>query len=300
MVRMAEYWSSSDFAYMCLLDRQRTIALRDAVREAVKPGDTVLDVGTGTGILSLFAAQAGAGRVVAVEADGRLAGWVRETVAANGFAGVITVVSGNILHAGMTDPTVTDIAVLGLLEGQGRAADVVIAELVETALIEETLVPVLNTLRERGVVDARTRILPARYRTRAQLVDVDEEMYGFRFRTMRHAWPFYARSDEWHPVRVDDRSDVVEIWDGRLDEGPVVEEVRAEPRFALASPGRVNGVRITGEMASPAGTWIGACNTLNGDKIYPLPAREVAGEAALRVRYRMGAGLRELDIRWLG
>ncbi|HEX6871724.1 MAG TPA: 50S ribosomal protein L11 methyltransferase [Micromonosporaceae bacterium] len=279
---MGEYWSSSDFAYMCLLDQQRTLALRDAIRATVNPGDTVLDVGAGTGILSLFAAQAGAGQVFAVEADTRLSGWIRETVDANGYADRITVVAGNVLAA-------PDLPV----------ADVVLAELVETALIEETLVPVLNALRQRGVVTADTRMVPARYRTHVQLVHVQEQVYGFQFRTMRHAWPFYAGSDEWHPVPIENLTEPVEIWDARLDDGPVAEAVAARPRLPVTRPGWCNGVRIAGEMASPAGVWLGACNTLNGDKVYPLPPREVTGEVGLSVRYRMGAGLRELEITWL-
>ncbi|MCA9002399.1 MAG: class I SAM-dependent methyltransferase, partial [Planctomycetes bacterium] len=54
---------------LMLLDRVRTDAYRRALREAVTPDHTVLDVGSGTGILSLFAAQAGAKQVHSAEAS---------------------------------------------------------------------------------------------------------------------------------------------------------------------------------------------------------------------------------------
>jgi len=50
-----------------LLDTRRTQAFRDAIEHAIKGGETVIDVGSGSGILSMFAARAGAKEVYALE-----------------------------------------------------------------------------------------------------------------------------------------------------------------------------------------------------------------------------------------
>ena len=55
----------------------------------------VVDVGTGSGILALFAAQAGARKVYAVEASA-MAEKATEIVAANGFEDVVVVIKGKI------------------------------------------------------------------------------------------------------------------------------------------------------------------------------------------------------------
>lgn len=53
--------------HLALLSRTRTHVLRDLVLSSVTTGDRVLDAGTGTGILAIWAAQAGADKVIAVD-----------------------------------------------------------------------------------------------------------------------------------------------------------------------------------------------------------------------------------------
>jgi len=80
-----------------LQDSVRTSTYRDAIMSnAVNfKGKVVLDVGTGSGILAFFAAQAGARRVYAVEAS-CVAKHARTLVEKNGFSDIITVLEGKV------------------------------------------------------------------------------------------------------------------------------------------------------------------------------------------------------------
>ena len=97
-------------------DRVRTDAFRRAIDAVVRPGDVVLDVGAGSGILSMFAARAGAARVYAVEQT-TVAVLAQQLAAANGFDETITVFQGDVLD--IEPPERVDVIVSEWLGGFG-------------------------------------------------------------------------------------------------------------------------------------------------------------------------------------
>ncbi|HEX4348551.1 MAG TPA: hypothetical protein VHZ73_13330, partial [Vicinamibacterales bacterium] len=80
-----------------LQDTVRVGALRRAIAATVRPGDVVLDLASGTGILGLLALDAGAGRVYSIESTGMVE-IARSIAAANGLADRWTFVHGFSAH----------------------------------------------------------------------------------------------------------------------------------------------------------------------------------------------------------
>lgn len=82
-------------------DKVRTESYRNFIlnNPSVFKGATVLDVGCGTGILSMFAAQAGAKKVYAVDASD-VAFKAMRNVKENGLDGVVEVIKGKIEDIG--------------------------------------------------------------------------------------------------------------------------------------------------------------------------------------------------------
>lgn len=80
-----------------LKDSVRTGAYRNAIlnNPNLFKGKTVLDVGCGTGILSMFAAKAGAKHVVGIDMS-NIIDQAQKIIKANGFADTITLVKGKL------------------------------------------------------------------------------------------------------------------------------------------------------------------------------------------------------------
>jgi protein arginine N-methyltransferase 1 len=77
-----------------LQDASRVGAFERGIAAAVRPGDVVVDLGCGTGILGFLACRAGASRVYAID-EGGMAEVARSLAAANGFADRITIIRGH-------------------------------------------------------------------------------------------------------------------------------------------------------------------------------------------------------------
>lgn len=76
-----------------LADAPRMDAYVSALRQAVRPGSVVLDLGSGPGVFALLACKLGARRVYAIEPDDVIQ-LAREAVSANGFADRIECIQG--------------------------------------------------------------------------------------------------------------------------------------------------------------------------------------------------------------
>jgi type I protein arginine methyltransferase len=96
---LKQAWMADSFAdplvqERMLVDAKRCETFREAIRRTVKPGDVVVDLGAGTGLLSFFAVQAGAQRVYAIEMSG-IADLATQLISENGKQERITLIRGN-------------------------------------------------------------------------------------------------------------------------------------------------------------------------------------------------------------
>ncbi|MBO9574424.1 MAG: tetratricopeptide repeat protein [Sphingobium sp.] len=122
-------------------DVRRNHAFEMAIKAAIKEkgkGARVLDIGTGSGLLSMMAARAGAGPITACEMVPVIADMARQIVADNGYAGKIAI------H---TKPS-TDLEVGKELK---ERADILVSEILSSDLLTEN---VLDTFE-----DAHARLL---------------------------------------------------------------------------------------------------------------------------------------------
>jgi len=97
-------YSYNDIHQIMLQDTVRTDSYRDFIysNKDVFQGKTVLDVGCGTGILSLFCAKAGAARVISVD-NSAIIEKAKANIAANGLSDRITCVRGKIEEIDLPD-----------------------------------------------------------------------------------------------------------------------------------------------------------------------------------------------------
>jgi predicted RNA methylase len=107
----------------------------------VEEDDLVVDIGTGSGILALMAAKAGAQHVFAIEGDPSLERAARKVVAANGRADAVTVVGR---HS-------TQLKV-GFGADVPTGADVIVTEIFDSWLLGEGMVPVMHDAVQRGLL----------------------------------------------------------------------------------------------------------------------------------------------------
>lgn len=157
-----------------LADRVRTENYWRAIEKHVNPGDVVVDLGTGTGVLALFAAKQGA-QVHAIE-HGPILAAARAVAADNGIENI----EFHAVHSGKFE-----------LPGK---ADVILHEQIGEAAYDERVVENIADLRDR-VLKPDGMILPAKLDLFIEPVELgenqrvpfvwEENLHGIDFRAIK-------------------------------------------------------------------------------------------------------------------
>jgi 16S rRNA G966 N2-methylase RsmD len=130
---------------------------RKAIFEKVKPGHVVLDAGAGSGILSIFAANAGARKVYAVERTD-IAELAREMMKINGVQNTVEVIQGDLESVELPEKV-----------------DVIVSETLGQLGLDENVLPAFLVARDRWL-KPNGKMLPERVVTwMAPIEDVELE-----------------------------------------------------------------------------------------------------------------------------
>jgi predicted RNA methylase len=165
----ANYWSMTEGVFNCLIDAKRTSAFKNAIENSVKPGDIVVDMGTGTGVLAMFAAKMGAKKVYAIENDPKNVMTLHKTFKLNGYNNIV-VIEGDVTKINLPEKV-----------------DVIIGEMIATALIEELQVPAMNNILRFS--KKNTRVVLNKFESYLDLVSSNNEYYGYKFDIIRYEYP---------------------------------------------------------------------------------------------------------------
>jgi len=137
--------------YSMLLDSDRLAVFKEAIEKTVKPNDIVYDLGTGSGVLAMIASQT-AKKVYAVELDPITYEYAKENIKINNFENII-LIEADASEYNFKEPS-----------------NVIISEMMDTALITEPQVPVLNSILKKGLLKEGGKIIPEKVHNTAQVV----------------------------------------------------------------------------------------------------------------------------------
>ncbi len=163
-----------------LADEQRMAFYHEAIRRKIKPGDRVIDLGTGTGILAAFASRQGAAHVYAVD-HSSIIDHARELAAENGIENVdFEDVHSSRLYL-------------------DKRVDVILHEQIGDYLFDEAMVPNVCDLRDR-LLKPGGLILPSRFEffcepmtlhdgRRVPYIWELDDVHGFDFSGMERSRP---------------------------------------------------------------------------------------------------------------
>ena len=291
LVGVSSGWADPVEHARMLHDERRTGDYLAALAQAVRPGDVVVDLGTGSGVLAIAAARAGARHVYAVEASD-IAQVAQHVFAANGMEERITLVRGWSRQIDLPEQ-----------------ADLLVSEIIGNEPFEEEILETTLDVRRR-LLKPDARLIPHALTLFARPLRLPETearqralgrgalerwrgLYGIDFEPLVDA----ATPG---PVNSPTEAEVAAAWPavgpptvlGVLDLTAFdVATVGTSADLSVEPPGMVNAVAVTfcahlhGEIAHTLDPWRWPTSSW-ATSVWVLPdPLDVGPDAALRVRY---------------
>ena len=141
-------------------DGRRMVQYRKAIEAVVRPGDVVVDLGTGLGVLAIMAAQTGAEHVYGVDVRPQIRSITERIIAANGFGGRISFIRSDAMDLELPRPV-----------------DVILNELIGDFGTDENIHECVRTVADRYLKEDG-RVIPARLSTHIVGVSYAGELRG--------------------------------------------------------------------------------------------------------------------------
>ena len=141
-------------------DVPRNQAFEEAIIARLSPGDTVLDIGCGAGLLSLMAARAGAESVLAIEGEDAVADAAEKIFERNGYEEQIQLIRGR----STTKSVGKDLP---------KRADLLVSEIFDVSLLGEDALYTIKHAHEH-LLKPNAKVIPAEARIWCALVESDD------------------------------------------------------------------------------------------------------------------------------
>lgn len=172
------YWFTKGDHPSMVNDDHRLNFYQHALEHAMHtchPGCTVLEIGPGSGVLTMLAARAGAAHVLAVEADAAVVSLARAVVAKN-----------QQRHFPYTNVTIIEGYSQDIMEQQlplGQRVDILVSEIFGNEFLDENVLDIVPDVRDR-LVKPGGIVIPAggcQYVTLVEAPSLESSLYPSRF-----------------------------------------------------------------------------------------------------------------------
>lgn len=277
-----EGFSSVDLVHQCLIDPDKAVAFEMVLKQSIKSDSSVLELGTGTGILSLLAARAGANKIVAVEFDPFIAEVARENIRNNGYENKIKVITGDARR---------------VVFQKEEMYDVIVMEMLCTCLIEEMQVQTINNLCSQNMIIPETIMIPSAQENYIALAQTDFMKHGFEMKMIKYLWPHQGMD-----YKVEQLSNTELLQ--RVDFSKIINEhFSIHIEFTVETPGNLNSALLSSKILinHDGSITLGSTFSLNPMIAIPLPEKKVkkGDKVSIAIDYKFGGGFQNFNISYL-